>query len=82
MTMFSQTELDRLMKHTLPSDASAGTKVIVGTVDSEGVKVIASFKRLPKLDDPHQLTWELQAAGYHNWDGDDGAAGKILLQWQ
>jgi len=72
-SIFSPEHLDKLVADTLPKDAAPGTKVVVGTIDKDGAQVVASFKLQDK--------WTLQAAGRHEWNGDNTVGAKVLLQW-
>lgn len=73
MKVFSNEQLDRIIKDTLPADGKAGEKVVVGAVDQNGVQVVASFKNING--------WELQAAAKHDWNGDNVVGAKVLLRW-
>lgn len=73
MALFSRDQLQKLITETLPADAQPGEKVIVGTVDSTGAKVVAAFKL--------KEHWELQAAAEHDWHGDTKAGAKVLLRF-
>jgi hypothetical protein len=71
--IFSASQLAQIVAAALPVDARPGEKIVIGTVDAQGVQVVASFK----LTDH----WELQAAARHTWTGETAAAAKVLLRW-
>jgi hypothetical protein len=71
--VFSDEQLKKIIADTLPADAKPGEKVVVAAVNSEGVKVVASFKL--------KEHWELQAAAEHTWAGNDAVGAKVLLRW-
>lgn len=73
-SIFSPEALSKVVAETLPNDGKPNEKVVVGTVDKDGAQVVASFKF--KED-----RWELQAAGRHNWNGDNSVGAKVLLRW-
>lgn len=78
--VFSPAELDRVIAETLPSDGKPNEKVVVGTVDQNGVQVVASFKNNP-APLGGGFNWELQAAAQHKWTGENAVGGKVLLRW-
>lgn len=71
---FSHDQLQRIVDETLPADAKLGEKVVVGTIDQNGVQVMASFKL--------KQHWELQAVARHEWSGNDVVGAKVLLRWE
>jgi hypothetical protein len=73
MSVFSNAQLQKIIADTLPADAKPGEKVVVGAIDQNGVKVVASFKL--------KEHWELQAAAEHEWSGEDHVGAKVLLRW-
>jgi len=76
-TIFSPEQLDVLVKNTLPEDARPGEKIIVGTVDQEGVQVVVGFRKGFGASG----SWDLEAAARHEWDGSNSVGAKILLRW-
>ncbi len=75
----SSLALQRLVAEALPTDAATGERVVVGTVDSNGAQVVASFTF--KAGWWKAGRWEVQAAAQHRWSGDDSVGTKILLRW-
>lgn len=73
-TYFSQDQLKKSVEKILPADPGVGEKVIVGTVDSTGVQVVAAFKF-------KDGKWELQGAARHDWSGDNTLGAKVILRW-
>lgn len=73
MNMFSQEALSKIVAETMPTDAKPGEKVVIGTVNQDGVQVVASFKLKEK--------WELQAVAQHKWSGENNVGAKVLLRW-
>ncbi len=78
-TIFSPAQLERLVRDQLPADAQPNEKVVVGTVDRDGVQVVASFKN--RGGDVGGLQWEFQAAARHDWSGDTQVGTKVILRW-
>jgi len=70
--IFSPEQLDKIITETLPPDMTA-THAVVGAVDQNGVRVVASFKKTTH--------WELQAAAEHEWTGENKVGAKVLLTW-
>lgn len=71
--IFSNEQLAKVVAESLPKDAQKNEKIVIGTIDQDGVQVVASFKLKEK--------WELQAAVRHNWDNTDAVGAKVLLRW-
>lgn len=80
--IFSDTQLEKIATTLLPTDAEPGEKVVVLAVDKTGARVAASFKSVPRVNDPHQLTWELKTVAYYNWHKGPGAEGDVILRWR
>lgn len=79
MKIFSPEATSRLVQELIiPAAEATTTRVVVGTVDEDGAQVVASFKKRPA---PGGFSWELQAAARHEWTGDNGIGGKVILQW-
>lgn len=76
--IFSPAALTKVIAESLPADAKPGEKVVVGTIDQNGVQVVASFKNNVQ---GQGLNWELQAAARHDWTGDNTVGAKVLLRW-
>lgn len=74
MPIFSDAALKKLVADTLPALPPGRTNAVVGTVDSEGVKIVAGVKLRDGLV-------EVSGAYAHDWDGDDSAGAKVLLSW-
>jgi hypothetical protein len=73
--IFSPEHIDQVIADTLPALAPGANNVVVGTFDLTGAQVVASFRRTGPV------SLELRAAVRHNWSGDTGAEGKVILQW-
>jgi hypothetical protein len=75
--IFSSEHIDKVISEVIPSNLPADvTHVVVGTVNLEGVQVVASFKRpLGKG------TWELRAVAEHQWSGSNDAEAQVILKW-
>jgi len=74
--IFTPDHLAQVIAETIPDLAPGVKHVVVGTFDLTGAQVVASLKRTSG-----QVTWQLQAAVRHDWSGDTGAEGKVILQW-
>jgi hypothetical protein len=84
--IFSAPQLERLVRDQLPADAIPGEKVVIGTVDRDGIQVLAAFKNQQQPDRfGHPavggLQWEFQGAARHDWDGSNSLSAKVLLRW-
>jgi hypothetical protein len=72
--IFSPEQLTKIVNETLPKDQTA-SHVVVGSIDQNGVQVVASFKK------DATSKWELQAAARHDWSGSNEVGAKVILQW-
>lgn len=68
--MFSQAELAKVVKDTVPSDRS---NAIVGVVDNTGLAVVV---KMTKSDH-----WEIDAAYHRDWGGDQNVGAKVIYSW-
>ena len=64
---------DEMEKSNIPSDTSF---VVVGTVDQDGIKIMAAVKLTSfnnKIDTKIKAIWE------HDWNGNDSVGAKIIF---
>lgn len=71
--MFSQEELDKIIKETLPELPADRHSAIVGTVDNTGVGVVAKFTK-----ETTTQTWELDLAVKRNWNNGFNLGTKVI----
>jgi hypothetical protein len=69
-SMFSQAQLDAIVKQTLPEIPAGHKEAIVGGVDEHGVQVVASLT--------FKQEWTVEAAYQHEWAGDDKIGAKVM----
>lgn len=74
MPLFSDTALKQIVAQTLPQLPPGHHNAVVGTVDANGIKVVAGLK----LKDGHV---EVTGAFEHDWSGNDQAGANVLLSW-
>jgi hypothetical protein len=71
MTIFSQENLDRIIKETLPPTLPPGkTGALVGTVDMSGAQVVVGYN----FND----TWKVTGAFRHDWSGNNEAVASVI----
>jgi hypothetical protein len=61
----------------IPALKPGNTKVLVASVDQQGVQVAAAFEFVALKAD-----WELKAVARHDWSGANLAAGDVIIQWR
>lgn len=73
-SIFSQEQLSKIIKETLPADAPVGTSAVIGSVDQDGAQVVVSMQL--------KKHWEIQGAARHDWDtGANSLGGKVAVRW-
>jgi hypothetical protein len=71
MTIFSQEQLARIVKDTLPSTLPIDKKgVLVGTVDVTGAQVVVGYN--------FKNNWQVSGAFKHDWSGNNEVGAKII----
>ena len=63
---------EELDKDVIPKDAKY---VIVGTVDNNGSKILASVN----INQTEKVTTRVMAVWEHDWEGDDTVAAKLIF---
>lgn len=71
--LFSPQALNDIIAKTLPADAQPGDKVLVGTVNQDGVAIVASFA----FGDG----WQLKGAAQLEWGGDYNVGASIIKRF-
>lgn len=74
--VFSPQQLQQVIEETIPKNLPDGHKnAIVGTTDTNGVRVVAGFT-LGKDDN-----WSIQGAFVHSWGGGNEVGAQLLFSW-
>jgi hypothetical protein len=70
---FSDEQLQKAVAAVVPTDAKYGEHILVAAVNSDGVKVVATFKL--------REGWDFLAAAEHDWTGDNKVGAKLIMRW-
>lgn len=75
-TMFSPTQLQEIVHKTVEAEVPAGhTNAIIGTWDTAGVQVLATFKL------GADARWKVTGAVRHDWSGDTEGSAAVMYSW-
>lgn len=75
MTLFGPEQLQKIVD-AQQLDPRGGSHAIVGTVNTEGVQVVAAM-----TFHGQKAMWEVQAVAEHSWDGDNSGQARVIVQW-
>jgi hypothetical protein len=77
VTIFSDSQLAKLVTDTIPASLPAGhTNAIVGSVDATGAEVVIGFQK-----DTNSGTWQVQGAYRHEWSGSNDVGARLIYSW-